>query len=653
MKKVIMIVCALVLAAGTQVFSETEDAQYKLGEIIVSGEGSVVESVGTVHRVTALEIKERGVRTLDEALKLIPGIYIRYGASGAPRIDIRGLRTRHVSLLLNGIPIKDTYDGQFDPSTIPVDHIAEIKVTTGGASVLYGSGGSAGVINIITRKGTPGLKGSLMGEAGPEGYYSGNAVISGAKDRVDGILSVGRTIRDAFVLPDDFEPTSSEDGDERENSDLERVNVFTNLNYKASDVFDLGLTVNYHSGEDGTPPSAINDKKDIFASTPKYDRVDDFEGAAVQLAFDYDFEGPLELRGWGYFDQTDMTTSRYDDDTYTTIKKNGAYTEDSTSRIQGLNCQLKYSPAKGQQFALAAMVESDGWDADGFEINKSGAKVFQSTDKSLTFYSVAAEYSVALTDSINAVAGVGEHFMQKDSGSDENDFTCMIGADYSLSRATRFKGSFARTVNFPSVKQLYEISGGNPDLNAEVNYNYELGMEQVLPGSTVLSVTGYVKNAKDFIEKDENDQSRNFEEYQFTGVDIELVNTWFSNLTLAGTYSYMDSEDKSTGTEKDELQYRPGQKLTLQGTYRFPFGMTVYLSVMHVADQYFYSKNSPFEKKKVDDFQVVDFKVSQKFLKDRLEVYIRGENLLDELYSQSYGYPCAGRSIYGGARYSF
>ncbi len=102
------------------------------------------------------EIQERGARTLDEALTLVPGLFVRTGGEGSPRIDIRGFRTRHVQLLLDGIPINSTFDGQFDPSTIGVENIAAIKVTTGGGSVLYGEGGNGGVINIITKKGPAG-----------------------------------------------------------------------------------------------------------------------------------------------------------------------------------------------------------------------------------------------------------------------------------------------------------------------------------------------------------------------------------------------------------------------------------------------------------------------------------------------------------------
>lgn len=130
---------------------------YPLGEVIISALRPVSEAAATVRTVTADDIRAYGARTLDEALALLPGIDIRTGGAGVPRVNVRGFRGRHVVLLLDGIPLNSTFDGQADPSLIPVEQIAAIKLTPGTGSVLYGQGGLGGVINIVTRRGTPGV----------------------------------------------------------------------------------------------------------------------------------------------------------------------------------------------------------------------------------------------------------------------------------------------------------------------------------------------------------------------------------------------------------------------------------------------------------------------------------------------------------------
>lgn len=654
MKKHVIALLSICFCLGISVAAaETEKGIYELGEVIVSGQANSSESVATIHTVTALDIQQKGVRTLDEALKLIPGIYIRYGASGAPRIDIRGLRTRHVLLLLNGVPIKDTYDGQFDPTTIPVDHIARIKVTTGGGSVLYGSGGSAGIINIITKKGTEGIHGSIMSEFGPEGYYSGNALVTAGTEKVDGIVSVGTTTRDAVTLSDDFEATSIQDDDARVNSDHERQTIYAGVNYQPTDVFNVGLTLNYQDGENGVPPSTIDNKKDSFAPSIKYDRIDDIESCSFQAAFDYKFQAPLQLRGWAYVSEGDTTTNRYDDDTYSTISKKGSYSQDATSRVTGANFQLAYVPRDADKISVAVFMEKDSWESDGYEIDKNGVSQSFSTDTDLQFYSLALEYATSITDRLDLVVGYGFHAMEKETGNDEEDFSCMAGLSYDLTDTTILKGSWSKSIKFPTTKELYDLDGGNADLTAETIYTWELGVEHLFPAATTVSLTGYIKDAKDFIEKDGDDAYLNYEKYRFKGVEIAVVNTWIENLTVTGTASLMTSEDRSANSQKDELQNRPEQKLSLEGRYAFPFGLTAQVSFLHVADQYYYSKTEPLEKAELDDFQVIDCKLSQALFNNQVEIYLRAENLLDELYYQSYGYPCSGRTVYAGATYRF
>ncbi|SMC58866.1 Outer membrane cobalamin receptor protein [Desulfocicer vacuolatum DSM 3385] len=650
MKKILSFYLILFLCTFiSTVFAQKSSPFYDLGEVVVTDQVNSAESVATVHTVTAMDIEKRGVRTLNEALKLIPGVYVRQAAANIPRIDIRGLRTRHVLLLLNGIPIKDTYDGQFDPTTIPVDNIARIKVTTGGGSVLYGANGSAGIINIITKTGDKIPHVTLLNELGENGYYSTNATVTGGTDKADAVVSLGSTTLDDVELSGDFDNTSMQADDTRENSDFERQTAFVGLNYAATDALNLGITFNYQDGENGTPPSTINNKKDLFASSVKYDRTEEVETQSLQAAFDYTFSVPLQLRGWVFASQGDTTSKRYDDDTYTTISKKGGYDEDATSKVNGVNLQLAWLPRASDRITLAALYERDSWESNGYEIDKKGKEQAFDIDTDLDFASLALEYSTRITEQLKAVVGFGYHAMDKDTGNDEDDFSCMAGLSYDLIPGTTIKGSWSRSIKFPSTKQLYSLDAGNPDLTPETIHNWELGISQELPAATTVSVTGYIKDAEDFIEKDVDDIYRNYEDYHFKGVEFEVVNTFVENLTLTGSAAFMTSKDKSDNTEKDELQNRPEQKFSVEGTYQFPFGLTAQASFLHVADQYYYSKKSPLEKAKLDDFQIIDCKVSQTLFEDALEVYLRAANLLDEDYEQSYGYPAQGRTFYVGA----
>jgi outer membrane receptor protein involved in Fe transport len=76
------------------------------------------------------------------------------------------------------------------------------------------------------------------------------------------------------------------------------------------------------------------------------------------------------------------------------------------------------------------------------------------------------------------------------------------------------------------------------------------------------------------------------------------------------------------------------------------------MNVMYVADQVLYSRTTPLEKKNLDDYTLVNLKIDQDLLKGRLNFYLGADNIFDEDYEESYGFPQPGRFIYGGVRIS-
>ena len=51
---------------------------------------------------------------------------------------------------------------------------------------------------------------------------------------------------------------------------------------------------------------------------------------------------------------------------------------------------------------------------------------------------------------------------------------------------TRLRGSAAHKLRFPSIRQLYDVDGGNPDLEEERCWCFEVGIEQRLPCKSML-----------------------------------------------------------------------------------------------------------------------------------------------------------------------
>ena len=78
-----ILACLLYPAVGSA--GEFDDSVYEMGELILPTERPrVVEAVSTMEEVTAEDILRAGARTLDQALKLLPGLYIRTETNGTP-----------------------------------------------------------------------------------------------------------------------------------------------------------------------------------------------------------------------------------------------------------------------------------------------------------------------------------------------------------------------------------------------------------------------------------------------------------------------------------------------------------------------------------------------------------------------------------------
>jgi iron complex outermembrane receptor protein len=107
--------------------------------------------------LTAEDIAAIGATELNEILETIVSLHV--GVSGVgyrPIFSIRGINTQtnpQVLVLINGMPIKNIFDGQLGASwgRMPVTGIARIEVIRGPGSALYGADAFSGVINIITK----------------------------------------------------------------------------------------------------------------------------------------------------------------------------------------------------------------------------------------------------------------------------------------------------------------------------------------------------------------------------------------------------------------------------------------------------------------------------------------------------------------------
>src|SRR5262249_15765312 len=122
-------------------------------------------------------------RTVDDALRAVPGVEIQRGGSlgKITTVRIRGANPTQVQVLIDGVRVKSTTTGDFDFADLTLDDVERIEVVRGPQSTIYGADAIGGVINIITKQG-PGAPAAFVDLEG--GNYDPVRVRAGASGAV-------------------------------------------------------------------------------------------------------------------------------------------------------------------------------------------------------------------------------------------------------------------------------------------------------------------------------------------------------------------------------------------------------------------------------------------------------------------------------------
>lgn len=126
---------------------------FEMGEIVVKDRAIAnIEDASTTTEITDADIKARGDKTLGDSLVMVPGVQVFTQSKGNTRFNLRGYDQDKVAVFVDGIPINDVYEANFDISQIPVTNVAKIVVNRGVSSALYGTNGAIGSINVVTKQ---------------------------------------------------------------------------------------------------------------------------------------------------------------------------------------------------------------------------------------------------------------------------------------------------------------------------------------------------------------------------------------------------------------------------------------------------------------------------------------------------------------------
>ncbi|GAC1696244.1 MAG: TonB-dependent vitamin B12 receptor [Gemmatimonadaceae bacterium] len=192
-------------AVGAQVAADTA----RLDRVVITAARvplSTRVAPGTITVLDGADLRARGVTTIAEALRAVPGVTVAQSGSygGVTSLFTRGGNSNYTKVMVDGVPVNDP-GGAINLANLTTDDVARIEIVRGPASVLYGSDAVSGVVHIITRRGGAGA-GERAAATVRAGTF-GTREISG--EFAGGTTAAGYTVASAHRETDGIYPFNS------------------------------------------------------------------------------------------------------------------------------------------------------------------------------------------------------------------------------------------------------------------------------------------------------------------------------------------------------------------------------------------------------------------------------------------------------------
>ena len=599
-----------------------------LDEIIISGGLFPLEAkaYGRAYTViTADEIARRGVTSLQEALRAAPGVSVVSSGETQTKVRIRGGESNHTLILIDGIELNESGNGDYTLTGLSLDDVDRVEILRGPQSTIYGSNAMAGVVSIITKKGS---------KIGIE--QGGGVELGGQGTRAANYFLRNRTERGGVALTFGARHTDGEDGS-RSGGDTEYNNQETlglNGDYRLGETVTAGFTLRrtwQDYGYDGTIPfgTVITDPADYIIDAPLTARRNQVAGS-VWLEAD-GLGGRLRHRvslsgmneGSDYFNAgvpngDNAATQR-------AIKYSGSFALGDVS-VDQANQKLN--------FALENETES-------YAASFTGGDAFTRESQS-----IALEYQGRFDSGVDLQAGVRHDFNQVF----EDATSWNIAAAWQIpGQNIRLRGSVGKAIVNPTMFEQFGFFAGsyvgNPDLKPEESLGYDIGADfQLANGRGNLNVTLFNNTVKNLITGFGNTSVNLPGKSKRRGVELGYAMQATDWLSVAADYTYTHARS-AAGVR---LVRRPMHELGLRATAEFNGGRgAVSADLRHVGGSYDTQFWGSFPTLKLKDFTVVNLGARYD-LTDNVQLTSRVTNVFDQDYSETWGYYGQGRTAYVG-----
>ncbi len=619
------------------------------------------EVPASVSVISARDIESQRVVKVEDALRNVEGVDVKSSASGdAAMVSLRGLGGSFAGtttqVLVDGMPIEPVVPA---PKGAALDfsdlgEIERIEVVRGPAAALYGPSAMGGVINILTRRGTPGLGGELEVGAGSHDARLLRGAVRGGTETVDFRIYAGEYQTDGYIA----RPRPGFWGDQDLAGRDWRQKKF-------------GLSVGVHPTEDQEITFGVrhyNTDMAWYGGRPNY-RVER-EGTYYNLGYRLQLGAVGDIRfkylsstvqdtlggdGLVYGDPSDFNPSRI-----SRRKESGEMFEiQANLKIGSANLlTVGVSESRGKQ------VETEKLDIPVFDIYELSGVREQSR-----VLGIFAQDEITLSESTRLLIGgrydrfrlfgndsyfrdnYGTDEVRTDPDSAEGVFNPRVGVRHKLAEGTSVYASYG-TAYLPALNLLRHRANSNcsnPDLKPERSTSYEVGVNQEWNGVS-LRAAAFHSDYRDKIEThslvDCSLKYVNVGSVSVDGLELGVEGRFASAWRPYANYSFNDAKitdnPANPASEGKRLNWTPRHKFNVGVLYAPSRDLTARLSGRYVGDRYFDGtmQNSPDAR--APGYFVADFKISRRIelgtLARSAELSFAVNNLLDRNYVDQKSY---------------
>jgi vitamin B12 transporter len=590
----------------------------EVGSVVVSATRFDIpldQSPSSVSVITSQDIEQKQIQRVSDALREPPGLsVVQTGTAGQlTSVFIRGLRSEHTQVLLDGIPINQGLQGAFNFADLTTDDIDRIEVVRGPQSPIYGPRALAGVIQIFTKEGTGTPNVMLAAEGGSYDTFREWGQSDGKIDGFD--YSAGASRIDTENA--------------RPNNNYRNTAGIADAGWSPNDQLRIGSLFTYSVSDTGNPNT-------IFDPRP----IDHFLTERWLI-------GPhIDWKPTDWWDHKFIFS--YDHERQVNDPNEDGFVGATRALFERTQIDYQNNLRPASWLTLTSGFYYSRVDAG----QERPFVLFGPTFVSDLTEEVAGFIQTTLTPIENLIFVAGgrfDHFNQFGGV-----WTYRFAGSYKIEKTNTTLHSSVGTGFSPPSSQD-KIFGNNFGLKPERDLGWDIGIRQELwNGRVSFGPTYFHNDLSNLIGFNGLFQTLNLGAAETQGLEAELRAQPIPDLIFTASYTYLDAE-KTSSEDISQLQgarlpRRPRNELYVSGSYLWWKRLRTVVEAKWVNAREELNFGGPnFD---IEDYSFVNIAAEYQ-VNPHLSLFGRIDNLMNEHYSEVFGFPALGRAAYGGVKLRF